>query len=309
MNRFFSLIIIALTFCVGCDLVNSSEFRSEIVISGFLAASGPLPEIRVTRTVPIGDPYDGQATAIRDAQVLLQRIDASDEVIDEYVYEYVEQSNGLYRYVNTDTSFTRMRYRIFERVRPLQTYRLRVDVPDHPTITSTTLVPDTFSVSSVSSDTVTFQSDDPFTFEVTPPHYPGRQSYFIFTTTALDGFEDQLTPFARSLLDDGDDVTLADLRERVSPILNEESFDLSAGALRIQFPWLAIYFYGRNRVSMQALDDNLYDFIRSQNVQQGGSTRPPGEIPNVLDPIEGGRGIFGSYAEAAVEFYVRPPDE
>ena len=293
---------------MGCDLLDPSEFRSEIVISGFLAAGEPLPEIRVTRTVPIGQPYDSQSTAVQDAMVLLQRMNDEDEVIDEYAYEYIEDSNGLYRYVSADTSFTRMRYRIFERVRPLQTYRLRVDVPDHPTITSTTLVPDTFSVSSASSDTVTFQSEEPFTFELTPPRYPGRQSYFTFTTTALDGFEDQLTPFARSLLDDGDDVTLADLRERVSPILNEESFDFSDGALRIRFPWLAIYFYGRNQVSIQALDDNLYDFIRSQNVQQGGSTRSPGEIPNVLDPIDGGRGIFGSYAEAAVEFYVRPSD-
>ena len=55
-----------------------------------------------------------------------------------------------------------------------------------------------------------------------------------------------------------------------------------------------------------AVDDNLFDFIRSQSVQQGGSTLAPGEIPNVLDHIEGGTGIFGSLARVSHETFVRP---
>ena len=42
---------------------------------------------------------------------------------------------------------------------------------------------------------------------------------------------------------------------------------------------VAIIFYGPNRIFANALDDNLYDYIRSQSIQQGGSTFSPGEIP------------------------------
>lgn len=293
----------------GCDLLDPSAFRSEIVVSGFLEAGSPLSEIRVSQTVPMGETYDADDVAVRDALVTVQLLQDDGAVEEEYGYEFLPESAGIYTY-SSDGSEATAGVRLQDVVLPLRTYRLVIEVPGYDRITSTTIVPDTFSVRTVSADTVTYQSSEPFTFEVATPRYPGRQSLFIFTTTALDGLEEQLTPFARNLVEEGEDVTLADLRERVSPILNEESFNRSQdGAVEIQFPWLAIYFYGRNRVSVQALDDNLYDFFRSQSVQQGGSTRPPGEIPNVLDPIENGRGIFGSYADARVDFYVLPREE
>lgn len=310
MNRLVYIVLCVALFVGGCDLLNPSDFTAEVVVSGFLSAGDPLPEVRLTHTVPVGDAYDPKSAAVRNGDVRIQLLADDGSVEIEYEYQLQLGSSGSYRHENGDstadwTDFSRP----VEIVRPLRTYRLIADVPEFGRIISTTTVPDTFSVRSVRRDSVTYQSDTPFTFELTPPEFPGRQSVFIFTTTALDGFEHQLTPFAMSLLEDGDDVTLADLRERTSPILNEENFDSLDEALRIQFPWLAIYFYGRNRVSIQALDDNLYDFIRSHNVQQGGSTRPPGEIPNVIDPIDGGRGIFGSYAEASVDFYVHPREQ
>lgn len=248
--------------------------------------------------MPLDEDAGSGATAVHDAEVRIQLLGTGDTVEQEYVYEYTSQGGGLYRMRAGDLGVAV----------PLRKFRLIVDVPDYPQATSTTLVPDTFAVRSSGTDSVVYQSDEPFTFELTGPRYPGRQNFFVFTTTAIDGFEHQLTPFARRILEDADDVTIADLREQVSPILNEESFDRTDGVLRISFPWLGVNFYGRNRVAVEALDDNLYDFIRSQSVQQGGSTRPPGEIPNVLDSIENGRGVFGSYAEASVDFFVFPPD-
>jgi hypothetical protein len=40
----------------------------------------------------------------------------------------------------------------------------------------------------------------------------------------------------------------------------------------------------------------MYDFLRSQDVQTGGSTLSPGEIQNIRYNINGGIGIFGSMA-------------
>jgi hypothetical protein len=56
------------------------------------------------------------------------------------------------------------------------------------------------------------------------------------------------------------------------------------------------------------VDDNIFDFVRSHTVQQGGSTLSPGEIPNVLDRVEGGTGIFGSSAQITYETFVKRPE-
>ena len=60
---------------------------------------------------------------------------------------------------------------------------------------------------------------------------------------------------------------------------------------------IAVAFYGDALVGTAAVDDALYDFMRYQGVQTNGSTLSPGEIPNVLDHINGGRGIFSSMAK------------
>lgn len=296
---------VTVTGLAGCDVLEPSDFKPEIVVNGFLEAGGRFPNIRINRTGPIEGTYEPDSTAVRDANVEIHLLAEDGSVEEIYTYEFQTQTPGWYQYVCTDCSG------IFDRppsphVLPLRTYRLIVEVPGEPEpIVSETTVPDTMIMTYTSADSIVYQSDDPFTFRISRPSYPGRQSVFVFSTLALDGHDDQLTPFAKSLVENNDNVSVADLRESVSPILNEENFDVVAdGSLEVKFPWLAINFYGRNRVSMIALDDNLYNFIRSQSTQQGGSTRPPGEIPNVLDPVDGGRGIFGSYARASAEFVV-----
>ena len=105
-------------------------------------------------------------------------------------------------------------------------------------------------------------------------------------------------------------MTLEDLRVGGSPILNEENYDVNPdGTLTIKYPWLAITFYGPNRIFANALDDNLYDYIRSQSIQQGGSTFSPGEIPNPLENVEGAHGVFGSYARISFDLFVLRPEE
>lgn len=59
-------------------------------------------------------------------------------------------------------------------------------------------------------------------------------------------------------------------------------------------------FYGPNEVGVNVIDDTLFDLIRTQQTQQGvpDAGLGPGEIPNVIEHVEGGTGVFGSYAEA-----------
>ena len=120
-----------------------------------------------------------------------------------------------------------------------------------------------------------------------------------------------MTPFALAFFDQQDgETTLEDLRVGGSPILNEDNYDPNPdGTLTIRLPWLAITFFGPNRLIANALDDNLYDFIRSQSVQQGGSTFSPGEIPNPLETVTGAHGVFGSYASLSFDLFVKRPEE
>lgn len=299
LRGYLPLAGLAAIVLAGCDTTGPAEFEPEVVVEGYLRADGRLPSIRVSRTIEVDETYSSQETGISDARVsiyLLNEAGGREQTIE---YTSSDRNPGLYTPVFSPGGPSV--------VQPLRRYELQVEVPDvSQPIRATTFVPDTFSIIRPGADSVLYQASEQYSFLVSSTTYPGRQNVFLFTTLALDGRREQLTPFAESLLEG--ELSVDDLRERASPTLGEDNFQrVDGGFVRIRFPWLAIYFYGRNQISVSTLDDNLYDFIRSQSIQQGGSTLPPGEIPNVLERVEGGRGVFGSYARASTAFYVIRP--
>lgn len=299
--RFNAALLICLAwFAWGCDTVDPTDFEPEVVVEGYLEAGRRLPDLRLSRTVPLNATYDTEETGIRGAVVKIRLLDAAGGIEEEYDYRNSDANVGMY-FPATGWNDTPI-------VQPLRSYELYIEAPGVPTpITSRTLVPDTFFVAGVSADSVEYRSSRQLTFELSPTQYPGRQNVYLITTVALDASEHTLTPFAEGLLT-GSDFTFDDIRERTAPLLNESNFDKTEdGLVSIRFPWIGIYFYGRNEILVSAIDENLHDFVRSQSVQQRGSTLPPGEIPNVLEHVEGGRGIFGSYARAKVTVFVSRP--
>ena len=281
----------------GCDAVAPPTFEEEIVVEGYLEAGRSIGYITVSRTLPVDGTYDPATQAVAGAAVRIELLDNDSDGV-EASWELFAPNAASGRY----------RMRELVRVLPLRTYRLVVDVPGAGTITSETTVPGLFRFVGAYDETFVYDAGEAPTFEITAPFYPGRQSIFLFTTIALEPDSTNLTPFADALGED-----LFTLRESVSPPLNEENFDRTPnGGLRVRYPWLGVNFYGLNEVRIQAIDDNVYDFVRSNAVQQGengGSTLPPGELPNVIDHVEGGRGLFGSFASTSVRFRVLPnPD-
>jgi hypothetical protein len=123
----------------------------------------------------------------------------------------------------------------------------------------------------------------------------------------MDPRPEQLTPFVNDfLIDDEDD--LEDFRVSESPLINEGNFDVNQdGTLTIKYPWIALIFFGPNRISVNAADDNIFDFVRSRDIQTRGSTLSPGEILAIVDHVEGGTGIFGSYARVNLDSFVKRP--
>ena len=104
---------------------------------------------------------------------------------------------------------------------------------------------------------------------------------------------------------------MEDRRTDASPPINESNYELDAqGQITISVPWIIFTFYGPNRLAASALDDNLFDFTRSQAIQEGGAGLSPGEIPNIVDYVEGGTGVFGSIARIEYDVFLqRPPDD
>lgn len=300
MTRF--LILLFLGACtlllVSCDSVDPGDFEPEYLVESYQVALEPIKPVRLSRTAGVNETYDFAALAVSGADMSILLLDAEGGVEEAYALRESRVEKGVYEATSSAL------------VLPTRTYRLEISFPDNSDqVTAMTTVPDTFQVVQMSADTVVYQGPDQLELKLTRSTYPGRQTVFIFTTEALEPSSGNLTPFARRLYDDGE-VGIEDLRKSTAPPLNEGNYDVNPdGTLSIWMPWLMVSFYGRQLTTANAIDDNLYDFTRSWQVQQGGSTLAPGEIPNIIDHVEGGTGLFASYATTTVAFYVRENEE
>lgn len=286
IRRWISLLIPPIVLLLAsCDSVRPVDFEEQAVVEAYLIAGEGLPMIRLSRPVPMGAAYDYDEQALPGAMVHVHRLDEEGNIEATYPFAESARDGGFYRPLPA------------ERVRPLTRYRLEVLLPgDEGTLEAETLVPGSFDLIAASHDTIRYQSESQLELTLSSAAYPGRQSIYIFTTQSFEPTFENLTPVYRALVEAGD-LDAADLRLGTSGLMNEANFDvISENQVLMRLPWLAVPFYGPSRVNINAIDDNLYDFLRSHSVQQGGSTLPPGEIPNVIDHIDGGKGIFGSYA-------------
>ncbi len=299
MKRFlFFVFLPAAIWLYSCDINDPATFTPEYVVEAYLFAHEPLPKIKLSKTVGFGERYVFEEQAVSNAIVKLRRMDESGGVEKEYRYGEPREK-GIYQAVNSS-----------DLVLPLREYALEITFPDDDAVlTSHTIVPDTFKIVQTSGDTVVFLSTEQLEITVTPSFTPGRQNVFIFSTEAMDVRFENLTPFFKDFFDtEKDDIE--DFRINESPPINEENYDRNPdGTLTIKLPWIAVSFFGENRISANAIDDNIFNFIISQNLQFTPSTLSPGEIPDVIDPIEGGRGIFGSFARVTKDIFIAKPGQ
>lgn len=276
----------------GCDWTDTETIEEQVVVESYLLAGGPLPSVRLTRSVSVSGSYSPSAQAVQDASVRVHRVDDAGAVAETHTYRSSRVERSVYVPEQEAT------------VVPRATYRLEVTLDSGESVTSSTVVPDTLSIVSVSADTAVY-NEEQIEWTLTRSEYPGRQAYVIFTSEALEASISNATPTTLRLLDQDEDLSIDEIRITSSPALSESTYlNEQSGLLEIPIPWLGIRFYGGHTIRISAVDDNLYDFLRSQLVQQGGSTFLPGEVPNILDRVNGGTGVFGSYATAAALVYV-----
>lgn len=281
----------------SCELYTQDEYQEYYVVESYLVANRVLPDVRLTHTIPLQEEYLIEKAGISDANISIHLLNEDNAVEKTYSYLNVPtNTNSLYRTSSDDI------------VLPGRKYQLLITFPDNSdTLTSTTLVPGDFQTVGTVIDSTVYQSTEQITISTTQSEYPGRQSYFVFSLVAADPIEDNLTPFYRDQVTEQDE-DIEDFEVNSSGIINQDNYDINSdGTLTLRIPWLAVAFYGDNDIVANTIDDNLYDFIRSQEVQTGSgpSTLPPGEIQNIIYNVEGGIGIFGSLASDTNRVFIK----
>ncbi|WP_263792097.1 DUF4249 domain-containing protein [Salinibacter sp.] len=312
MRRLLLFAIFGLAALVGCDTA-ALETESQVVVEAYLEAGAPMDSVRITRTARASAEYTPGRTAVEGADVQVQRLNDSGGVAATVPYAETDSTDGLY--VPEPPA----------PVEPRATYRLRAAPPEGPVVTAETTVPAPVEAVRTENDTTTYPDPDdensaPPQFELTVRPGPSaleRQNVYVLTSRSLLDLQSipasppdsvagrLLTPFYLEQYD-ADSDTLASFRVNSSGLLNEANFTANDdGTVGITLPWLAVAFYGPNQVRASVVDNNLYDFLRTQSAQQ--MSLAPGEIPNIDEDIENGTGIFGSYAEASGRVLIRPP--
>lgn len=277
----------AVALFMGCDGLGTLTSPPAVVLESYYIAGESLGSVRLTRTASADEVYDQENLIVFDATVRAELLSDVDGSVEE-VFAYAHDFGPFYRPVDLNA-----------RVLPGRTYRMVAELSDGHTVSAQTTVPGAFEIRRVSTRSLEYQSDEQLEVDVTRSHVEGRQAIFVFSVESLNPRADALTPLYAEIVGD-DDIDQVRITE--SPPINELNYDVNDdGTLTIRLAWIAVAFYGPNEIIASSIDDNMYDFLRSQLVQQGGSTFAPGEIPNVIDHVEGGAGLFGSLSRVRTE--------
>lgn len=284
-------------FLGSCEITSQDEYTEYVVAEAYAVANRTLPHVQVTKTSPVNEFFDAANNVLMLAivQITLLNENGTDEKV--FPYRFSLDDGGVFVPVNTEYM-----------VEPGKTYRLDVTFNDRPeVIRAVTTVPYTFDIISDVPESVVYQSQNQLEITISQALRTGSQNVFVFSSVALEPEEENLTPFYKASLED-ENIELADVIINSSGLINEGNFDINPdGTITLRFPWIGVAFYGESLVVTSLVDRNINDLIRSQQVQLGGSTLSPGEIPNIIYNMEGGIGIFGSISTDTVKTkFTRP---
>lgn len=294
--------LLAMT-AASCDLYQQDDFSEEYFVETYLIAGEPLPQIRLSTTAPLESTWRFDEQAVDDAQVTIHRLNQDSTRIESFAYNRTQ--SGVYEPVDLDTGSR-------PRVEPLAIYELHIDLPGRQQdMTAHTTVPDTFRVVRANRDTAAYQSADRISIDYSLSSYPGRQNIYLFSTEALEPEQYPLTPFWQQTVEEDDEQGEQQARKVRSNLINQDNYEVDPvdQTITLTYPWIGVAYFGPNRITAYAIDTNVFDYYRSQEVQGGGGgSVSPGEIPSVLYNIEGGKGLFGSMAGASAEVYIEQPE-
>ncbi|MCC5940224.1 MAG: DUF4249 family protein [Balneolaceae bacterium] len=299
MKKIPALLFIAAISISGCDSYLQEDYEEIVVVESYAVANRQLPPVRVTTTVPADIEYNLNSAAITNANVQIVLLDENGNDEEVFPYRFADGNQGVYI-----PSIESQQHIVI----PRRTYRLDINFNDRDeVIRAFTTVPDQVEIIGEVAENLVYQSSEQLEILIAENIRTQNQSVFVFSTVAQEPVIENLTPFYRASVDDGN-VELIDLINNSSGLINEGNFQRNPdGTVTLRFPWIGVAFFGPNLVVTSSVDENLNNLVRSQQFQLGGSTLPPGEIPNLLYNVEGGIGVFGSLSSDTVSTsFLRP---
>ena len=271
-----------------------------LVIDAILLVGHPLPDLFVRRTLAPQQPYTLEQIGVRDAEVLLKQGD------QKFLYSADPDSAGRYL-PPANTSL----------VAPQTTYTLEVRTVAK-VVRATTTTPDRLKLQqAVLLDDATledkrllhlFHQSDTSPYDAPENQLNYREGILELRLEPIDVVAFQLALFnleidSPSLIDEDfleeDDIQDFERQGNSPP--------LEAVDNRVRLPWFAVAFAGRHLFKVYALDQNWYDYTRTNNEDGGFFGGLIGDnFERPIFNIEGGIGLFGSAAVDSIGFFVQP---
>ena len=266
---------------VGCQSNAPVAYVPQVVVQGYLYANHPIDSIIVSQSQPVNVYYNVDSVGISGAQVSI--------MVDGTTYPLAERAQHHGSYYLPDTTFL---------VHSGKTYFLKI-VANGTTVTAQTTVPDSIKITKPLPDTIQYPMDT-----VNVLNYPSP----TLTWTGVNPVS-----YAASL-------TCLDTLwyDSVAQIHNRRVWHLGEGSgggtqynditrwfflipvSSVPVPWTGLKWYGRQKVTVYALDQNFNDwlkqaFISGNNFQES------------LNHINGGIGVFGSAGIDTTTTFVKMP--
>jgi hypothetical protein len=280
----------------------SPEQVDILVIDAVLIVGEPLPFLRLSRTLAPDAPYTLANSGENDATVVV-----TDETGAQTVYADDPGPEGLYAPVGPPPV-----------VRPGTTYDLFVQTERGEILTARTTTPAPLRVArwvaldptngSELRELATYATAGEGVYDAPENQLPYAS---VLVEAQLDPQDVQGFQLALFSLDPDSDYVIdppffeeddfAELnREGSSPALAAEN-----GGIRL--PWFAVYFEGRYKYKVFAIDDNWFDLLRSIPEGDGGFAFGGNAGDGFEQPlfrVDGGIGLFGSASVDSTGFRV-----
>jgi hypothetical protein len=307
--RWIAGIVMAALIYTGCSTDRTDEefFAPQdvgtLVVDGILVVGQPFPQIILSRAQSPGDPLD--LDVIGEPQAQLSIFAKPDD--DEIRYS-IPARGGIYTPLNPAL-----------RVEPSTIYELRITTQDDERLTATTTTPAAFSIDrwvllddqgeAVQRTLRSFE-------EMGDSVYFADENQLVYTEGLLEA------RFIRAAgapgyhvgifsLDLDSDFVIdpaffeADDFEDLDRTISSPAFEVPEGNLRL--PWFAIFFQGRYKIKVFAVDENWYQLILTLPEFQGGFGGNIGEaFGRPSFNIDGGIGLFGSASADSIGFFILP---
>ena len=283
------------------DLFAPSE-GNMVVVEAILIVDAPLPPVQVRRTVAPGDPYSATAAKLADAQVSIRHGDD--------LFQYQPDPDAAGRYLPPVGAPS---------VEPGSAYELRVVTDTDPVVRATTQTPPRMRIDEVvlvdydleadefrevGSLRLFSDTDDVYqapenqleytqVFMMARLEHDGQAASYQFGVTNLEPNSPLLVDF--DFLDEDEQE-----RRETSPLLRPDD----DGAIFV--PWDGIYYAGRHKIKLYAVDQNWLDLVRTDNLDSQRESGEAGQgFQRPLFHVENGIGLFASACVDSFGFFVR----